>query len=50
MDRDELEKAGYKENGEIACPAHGGDHHAVLFEHPKTGDTKTLCTVEGVAM
>ncbi|MEM6734682.1 MAG: hypothetical protein AAF620_01310 [Bacteroidota bacterium] len=49
MNRYELLKAGYKEKGEIACPAHGGDHQAILFEHPKTGDTKSLCTVEGVA-
>ncbi|MEQ8551748.1 MAG: hypothetical protein RIC06_04120 [Cyclobacteriaceae bacterium] len=50
MTREELEKAGYVENGKIACPAHGGDHQAILFEHPKTGDSKTLCPKEGITV
>jgi hypothetical protein len=50
MTREELIKAGYIENGEIKCPAHGGDHQAILYIHPKTGDTKTLCVIENIAI
>jgi len=50
MNKEELIKAGYVENAHIACPAHGGDHDAIMYVHPKTGDTKSLCTIEDIAV
>lgn len=49
MSSEDLIRAGYKERGEILCSAHGVDH-AVLYKHPKSGDEKTLCTLDDLTV
>lgn len=42
---EKLENSGWYENGDIACPAVGGDHSAKMYVNDKRpNEPKTVCS------